>query len=60
LSGRTYVSRLERGIENLTVTVLAKIAEAPRAEITELFAVAAAAEKPPATLPSGRKRQRAK
>jgi transcriptional regulator with XRE-family HTH domain len=36
---RTYVSRLERGLENPTVAVLEQIAEALQVKITELFAV---------------------
>jgi transcriptional regulator with XRE-family HTH domain len=55
---RTYVSRLERGLENPTVGVLEQIAVALRVEITELFAKPAPNEKPPPTLRSGRKRQR--
>ena len=42
---RTYVSRLERGLENPTVGVLEQIAVALRVEITELFAMPAADEK---------------
>ena len=55
---RTYVSRLERGLENPTVAVLEQISAALTADITELFARPRPNEKPPATLPSGRKRQR--
>jgi transcriptional regulator with XRE-family HTH domain len=36
---RTYVSRLERGLENPTVRVLEGLAEALGAEITEFFVV---------------------
>ena len=53
---RTYVSRLERGLENPTVAVLERLAKALAAPITELFAVPKPREKPPATLPSGRKK----
>jgi len=55
---RTYVSRLERGLENPTVAVLEQISEALQVEITELFAVPPENEAPPAPLPSGRKRSR--
>jgi transcriptional regulator with XRE-family HTH domain len=55
---RSYVSRLERGLENPTVAVLEQVSLALRADITELFVRPGANEKPPQTLPSGRKRQR--
>jgi len=57
---RTYVSRLERGLENPTVAVLERITGALGVPITELFAVPPRNEKPPATLPSGRKRSPAR
>jgi transcriptional regulator with XRE-family HTH domain len=53
---RTYVSRLERGLENPTVAVLERIALALEAEITELFAVPKKNESPPPPLKSGRKK----
>jgi transcriptional regulator with XRE-family HTH domain len=56
---RTYVSRLERGLENPTVAVLEQLSKALRVEIAEFFAKPSPGEKAPATLPSGRKRQRA-
>jgi transcriptional regulator with XRE-family HTH domain len=34
---RTYVSRLERGLENPTVAVLERLAKALHAEIADLF-----------------------
>ncbi len=52
---RTYVSRLERGLENPTVAVLERIAEALGANITEFFIAPAYGEKPPKPLPGGRK-----
>lgn len=55
---RTYVSRLERGLENPTVAILEQISEALRVEITEFFVVPKPGEKPPAPLPSGRKKRR--
>jgi transcriptional regulator with XRE-family HTH domain len=36
---RTYVSRLERGLENPTVAILEQISAALQVEITELFVV---------------------
>jgi transcriptional regulator with XRE-family HTH domain len=41
---RTYVSRLERGLENPTVTVLEKLARAFSSNIEELFRVPRAGE----------------
>lgn len=52
---RTYVSRLERGLENPTVFVLEKIARALSAEITEFFAKPKVGEKFAAPLRAGRK-----
>jgi len=53
---RTYVSRLERGLENPTVAVLEKLAKAVDASITEFFIQPARGEQPPKPLPGGRKR----
>lgn len=53
---RTYVSRLERGLENPTVAVLARLAAAVDSRIEEFFVVPADGETPPPTLPKGRKR----
>ena len=55
---RTYVSRMERGLENPTVAVLERLAKAVRAEIVEFFAVPAAGERPPRPLRGGRKQRR--
>jgi transcriptional regulator with XRE-family HTH domain len=52
---RTYVSRLERGMENPTVAVLEGIAAALGVEIEELFARPKPGEEAPARLPAGRK-----
>ena len=54
---RTYVSRLERGLENPTVAVLEQISQALRVEIAEFFVVPKPGEKLPTPLPSGRKRR---
>jgi transcriptional regulator with XRE-family HTH domain len=43
---RTYVSRLERGLENPTVSVLEKLARALSSNIEELFRAPRAAEAP--------------
>lgn len=53
---RTYVSRVERGLENPTVAVLEKVAKALDAEITELFESGAAVRSPIKPLPGGRRR----
>ena len=52
---RTYVSRLERGLENPTVAVLEKLAKATNAPITELFAPPVRGEPAPRPLRGGRK-----
>ena len=55
---RTYVSRLERGLENPTVAVLARLAAALSAGIEEFFVIPRDEEPPPQTLPKGRKPKR--
>ncbi len=52
---RTYVSRLERGLENPTVEVLERLALALDVRIEEFFVVPARGEPPPKPLPGGRK-----
>jgi transcriptional regulator with XRE-family HTH domain len=52
---RTYVSRLERGMENPSVAVLEGIAAALGVEIEALFARPAPGEVAPARLPAGRR-----
>jgi transcriptional regulator with XRE-family HTH domain len=54
---RTYVSRLERGLENPTVAVLEQLAGALHAEIVEFFAVPRPGEPAPTPLRGGRKRK---
>jgi transcriptional regulator with XRE-family HTH domain len=56
---RTYVSRLERRLENPSVAVLARIAEALGVDIRELFDPKGAAIAVKA-LPAGRKRRKPK
>lgn len=52
---RSYVGRLERGVENPTVETLDKLAKALDILPGELLAVPKASDKPPATLRRGRK-----
>jgi transcriptional regulator with XRE-family HTH domain len=52
---RTYVSRLERALENPTVAVLEKLAAALDVDIGELFDPENVARGPIKPLPSGRK-----
>lgn len=52
---RTYVSRLERNMENPTVAVLERLAAALDAEIVEFFAKPRPGAKPPGVLRKGRK-----
>jgi transcriptional regulator with XRE-family HTH domain len=55
---RTYVSRLERGLENPTVAVLKRLAEVLDSKIEDFFAAPPSGEKPPKPLPGGRKRKK--
>jgi transcriptional regulator with XRE-family HTH domain len=55
---RTYVSRLERGLENPTVGILEQPADALDATIVEFFVVPAPGEPPPKPLRSGRRPKR--
>jgi transcriptional regulator with XRE-family HTH domain len=55
---RTYVSRLERGLENPTVAVLERLSQALSTEITEFFVPPRRGEPPPRTLQSGRRPKR--
>jgi transcriptional regulator with XRE-family HTH domain len=55
---RTYVSRLERGLENPTVAILEQLANALDAKIVEFFIVPATGEPPPKPLPGGRRPKR--
>lgn len=51
---RTYVSRLERGLENPTVGVLERLSVALGCDLVELFDVRKAAAGPVNPLPGGR------
>jgi len=55
---RTYVSRLERGLENPSVAVLEKLASALQTSIPEFFVTPARGEPAPKPLRGGRKRTR--
>ena len=57
---RTYVSRLERGLENPTVTVLEKLARAFSSNIEELFRASRAGETAQRPLKGGRAKQKEK
>jgi transcriptional regulator with XRE-family HTH domain len=52
---RTYVSRVERNMENPTVAVLERIAKALDVSIVELFALPKSDSAPPVLLRKGRK-----
>ena len=52
---RTYVSRLERGLENPTVAILEKLAIALDSEISEFFKVPLRGEAAPRPLKAGRR-----
>ena len=54
---RSYVGRIERGIENPTAETLERLAAALDVPVAELLAVPKANEKPPATLRKGRKKR---
>ena len=56
---RTYVSRVERGLENPTVAVLERLAKALRVEIAEFFDQGHAT-RPVRPLPGGRRSTKAK
>jgi transcriptional regulator with XRE-family HTH domain len=57
---RTYVSRLERGLENPTVAVLEKLARAFSSNIEELFRVPRVGEAAPRPLKGGRRAKQKK
>jgi transcriptional regulator with XRE-family HTH domain len=51
----SYVSRLERGLENPTVGILERLGRALDAELIEFFAAPARGEPPPKPLRAGRR-----
>jgi transcriptional regulator with XRE-family HTH domain len=54
---RSYVGRIERGVENPTVETLDRVASALDVAVAELLLVPKAGEKPPTTLRKGRKKR---
>jgi transcriptional regulator with XRE-family HTH domain len=52
---RTYVSRLERGLENPTVAVLERLANALESDIGEFFVAPKRGERPSPPLRGGRR-----
>jgi transcriptional regulator with XRE-family HTH domain len=53
---RTYVSRLERGIENPTIAVLERLTDALDAKVVELFDETLVSREQISPLPSGRRK----
>jgi transcriptional regulator with XRE-family HTH domain len=53
---RTYVSRLERGLENPTVGVLDRLARALSVPVSAFLAPPKRGERPPRTLKAGRRK----
>ncbi len=51
----SYISRLERGLENPTVGILERLGRALNAEIVEFFVVPGKGEAPPRPLRGGRR-----
>lgn len=54
---RSYVGRLERGIENPTVNILERLASCLNVALVEFFRSPTKGELPPKPLPSGRRRR---
>lgn len=54
---RSYVGRIERGVENPTVESLDRLAAALEVTVGELLLAPKHGEKPPATLRKGRKKK---
>jgi len=52
---RSYMSRLERGIENPTVSIIEKLAAVLSAELADFFVVPEPNAEPPGSLTRGRK-----
>ena len=52
---RAYVGRVERGEENVTINVIAAVAEILEVPVSDLFMRPSPGASLPATLPSGRK-----
>ena len=54
---RSYVGRIERGVENPTVETLDRLASALEVAVAELLVAPKHGEKPPSTLRKGRKKK---
>ncbi len=54
---RSYVGRLERGLENPTIGLLERLCDVLDAPIAEFFIVPGQNERPPRALPSGRRKK---
>lgn len=54
---RSYVGRIERGVENPTVETLDRLAAALEVAVDEFLLAPRHGEKPPATLRKGRKKK---
>jgi transcriptional regulator with XRE-family HTH domain len=54
---RSYVGRIERSLENPTVETLDRLALALGVSVGEMLLAPKPGEKPPVTLPKGRKRK---
>ncbi|GAA3844259.1 helix-turn-helix transcriptional regulator [[Pseudomonas] carboxydohydrogena] len=54
---RSYVGRIERGVENPTVETLDRLAGALDVAVSEMLTVPKQGEKPPSTLRKGRKKK---
>ena len=54
---RSYVGRIERGVENPTVETLDRLAVALEVAVSEMLVAPKKDEKPPATLRKGRKKK---
>ncbi|MEO3385259.1 helix-turn-helix transcriptional regulator [Mesorhizobium sp. CAU 1741] len=54
---RSYVGRVERGSENVTVATLEAMAAVLEVEVKALFDPVETPDSPPPSLPSGRKRK---
>lgn len=53
--GESYLSRLERGEENVSILTLGRLARALRTELADFFVKPAPGEKPPRPMPAGRR-----
>lgn len=54
---RSYVGRLERGEENPTLEVLERLAKALGSKVIDLLRAPAKNERPPQSLPGGRRKK---